>query len=86
MSLLEKIPRSTSACNIFRPAQFETAHPNLFDRPGRLQTWIRYREINGLSQTGAVFQKGRLLFINAERFVAWLTADELDAQGSERGK
>ena len=86
MSLLEKIPRSTSACNIFRPAQFETAHPNLFDRPGRLQTWLRYREINGLSQTGAVFQKGRLLFINAERFVAWLAADELDAQGSERGK
>ena len=86
MSFLEKIPRSTSACNIFRPAQFEIAHPNLFDRPGRLQTWLRYREINGLSQTGAVFQKGRLLFINAERFVAWLTADELDEQGSELRK
>jgi hypothetical protein len=86
MSLLEKIPRSTSACNIFRPAQFETAHPNLFDRPGRRQTWLRFREINGLSQTGAVFQKGRLLFINAERDVAWLTADELDEQGSELRK
>lgn len=86
MNLLEKIPRSTSACNIFRPAQFETAHPNLFDRPGRLKTWLRYREINGMSQTGAVFQKGRLLFINAERFVAWLTADELDEQGSELRK
>ena len=86
MSLLEKIPRSTSACNIFRPAQFETAHPNLFDRPGRLQTWLRYREINGLNETGAVFQKGRLLFINAERFVAWLTADELDERVSERVK
>ena len=76
MSLLEQIPRSSSACNIFRPAQFETAHPNLFDRPGRLQTWLRYREINGLTETGAVFQKGRLLFINAERFVAWLASED----------
>ena len=76
MSLLEQIPRSTAACNIFRPAQFETAHPNLFDRPGRLQTWLRYREINGLIESGAVFQKGRLLFINAERFVAWLASED----------
>ena len=75
MSLLKQIPRS-SACNIFRPAQFETAHPNLFDRPGRLDVWLRYREINGLNETGAVFQKGRLLFINAERFVAWLASED----------
>ena len=86
MSDIGNVPKSLAVCNFFRPAQFETAHPNLFDRPGRLQSWLRYREINGLNQTGAVFQKGRLLFINAERFVAWLTADELDAQGSERGK
>ena len=76
MSLLEQIPRSSAACNIFRPAQFENAHPNLFDRPGRLQTWLRYREINGLIESGAVFQKGRLLFINAERFVAWLASED----------
>ena len=86
MSDIGNVPKSLAVCNFFRPAQFETAHPNLFDRPGRLQSWLRYREINGLNQTGAVLQKGRLLFINAERFVAWLTADELDAQGSERGK
>ena len=86
MSGIDNVPKSLAVCNFFRPAQFETAHPNLFDRPGRLQTWLRYREINGLNETGAVFQKGRLLFINAERFVAWLTADESDAQGSERGK
>jgi hypothetical protein len=86
MSGIGNVPKSLAVCNFFRPAQFETAHPNLFDRPGRLQTWLRYREINGLNETGAVFQKGRLLFINAERFVAWLTADESDAQGSERGK
>ena len=76
MSLLEQIPRSSAARNVFRPAQFETAHPNLFDRPGRLQTWLRYREINGLIESGAVFQKGRLLFINAERFVAWLASED----------
>lgn len=69
------ITPSPAASNIYRPQQFEAAHPNLFDRPGRLDVWLRYREINGLNETGAVFQKGRLLFINAERFVAWLSSE-----------
>ena len=69
------ITPSPAASNIHRPQQFEAAHPNLFDRPGRLDVWLQYREINGLNETGAVFQKGRLLFINAERFVAWLSSE-----------
>ena len=80
------LPKSAAVSNFFRPAQFEAAHPNLFDRPGRLQTWLRYRETNGLNKSGAVFQKGRLLFINAERFVEWLTTEELDGHTSEWGK
>ncbi len=28
------LPQSQAATNIFRPAQFELAHPNIFDRPG----------------------------------------------------
>ena len=70
------ITPSPAASNIYRPQQFEAAHPNLFDRPGRLDVWLRYREINGLMESGAVFQKGRLLFINAERFVAWLASQD----------
>ena len=66
------IPQSPEARNIFRPAQFEAAHPNIFDREGRLDNWLRYREVNGLNATGAVFKKGKLMFINAERFVLWM--------------
>ena len=66
------IPQSPEARNIFRPAQFEAAHPNIFDREGRLDNWLRYREVNGLIATGAVFKKGKLMFINAERFVLWM--------------
>lgn len=66
------IPQSPEARNIFRPAQFEVAHPNIFDREGRLDNWLRYREINGLNATGAVFNKGKLMFINAEKFVLWM--------------
>lgn len=75
------LPRSQAATNIFRPAQFELAHPNIFDRPGRLDQWLRYRDANGLAESGAVFSKGKLLFINAERFVDWL----LDAEGRGEG-
>ena len=66
------IPQSPEARNIFRPAQFEAAHPNIFDREGRLDNWLLYREVNGLIATGAVFKKGKLMFINAERFVLWM--------------
>ena len=66
------IPQSPAAKNIFRPAQFEVAHPNIFDREGRLDNWLRYREVNGLIATGAVFKKGKLVFINAEKFVLWM--------------
>ncbi len=66
------IPQSPEARNIFRPAQFEAAHPNIFDREGRLDNWLRYREVNGLIATGAVFKKGKLMFIDAEKFVLWM--------------
>ena len=74
------IPQSPVARNIFRPAQFEAAHPNIFDREGRLDNWLRYREVNGLVEMGAVFKKGKLLFINAEKFVVWMLEEgELDS-------
>ena len=67
------LPQSPAVCNFFRPAQFEAAHPNIFDRPGRLNTWLRYRDGNGLVECGAVFNRGKLLFINAQRFAEWLS-------------
>ena len=70
------IPQSPEARNIFRPAQFEAAHPNIFDRGGRVDHWLRYREVNGLITTGAVFKKGKLMFINAERFVLWMLEED----------
>ena len=45
-----------------------------------MDNWLRYREVNGLVEMGAVFKKGKLLFINAERFVVWMLEEgELDA-------
>ena len=72
---------SSVASNIFRPRAFVTAHPNLFDRgQERLDNWLRYREQNGLTELGAVFTRGKLLFIDAEKFVAWLKAESLEGQ------
>ena len=67
---------SSVASNIFRPRAFVTAHPNLFDRgQERLDNWLRYREQNGLTESGAVFSRGKLLFIDAERFISWLKSE-----------
>ena len=74
------LPQSPAVCNFFRPAQFEAAHPNIFDRPGRLDNWLRYRDGNGLMASGAVFSKGKLLFINGTKFAEWLYSE-----GSEQG-
>ena len=81
MSEFTNLPQSPAVCNFFRPAQFEAAHPNIFDRPGRLDTWLRYRDVNGLVEYGAVFSKGKLLFINAQRFAEWLSGVVEDKQG-----
>ena len=70
------IPQSPVAQNIFRPKSFVQAHPNLFDRgQERLDNWLRYREQNGLTESGAVFSRGKLLFIDADRFVTWLKSE-----------
>jgi len=75
------IPQSLIANNIFRPKAFVHAHPNLFDRgQERLDNWLRYREQNGLTELGAVFTRGKLLFIDAEKFVAWLKAESAEGQ------
>ena len=66
------LPQSPAVCNFFRPAQFEAAHPNIFDRPGRLDNWLRYRDGNGLMASGAVFSKGKLIFIDGAKFAHWL--------------
>ena len=66
------VPQSPIVNNIFRPAAFVEAHPNLFDREGRLSNWLRLREQNGLVSSGAVFTKNKLLFIDAAKFVDWL--------------
>ena len=71
------LPQSPAVCNLFRPAQFEAAHPNIFDRPGRLDNWLRYRDGNGLMASGAVFSKGKLIFIDGEKFADWLTTEEV---------
>lgn len=83
MSGVTNLPQSPAVCNFFRPAQFEAAHPNIFDRPGRLDTWLRYRDGNGLVECGAVFSRGKLLFINAQRFAEWLSGVVGDEQGKE---
>ena len=72
MSEVTYLPQSPAVCNLFRPAQFEAAHPNIFDRPGRLDNWLRYRDGNGLIASGAVFNKGRLIFIDGAKFAHWL--------------
>jgi len=70
------LTQSPVANNIFRPAMFVAAHPNLFDRGReRLDNWLRYRDQNGLTKRGAVFSRGKLLFIDAERFIAWLKSE-----------
>ena len=78
MSRPADLPQSSAVCNIYRPAQFEAAHPNIFDKPGRLENWLRYREGNGLVACGAVFTKGKLLFIDGNRFAGWLSGFEED--------
>ena len=48
----QDLTQSPVANNIFRPAMFVAAHPNLFDRGReRLDNWLRYRDQNGLTQT-----------------------------------
>ena len=70
------IPQSPVANNIFRPTAFVAAHPNLFDRgQERRDNWLRYRDQNGLTKYGAVFSRGKLLFIDAEKFIAWLKSE-----------
>ena len=72
----QDLTQSPVANNIFRPAMFVAAHPNLFDRGReRLDNWLRYRDQNGLTKRGAVFSRGKLLFIDAERFIAWLKSE-----------
>jgi hypothetical protein len=76
MNEVMNLPKSPAVCNFFRPAQFEAAHPNIFDRPGRLDNWLRYRDGNGLMASGAVFSKGKLIFIDGEKFADWLATGE----------
>ena len=78
MSEVTNLPQAPAVCNFFRPAQFEAAHPNIFDRPGRLDNWLRYRAGNGLLASGAVFNKGKLIFIDGEKFADWLATGGLN--------
>jgi hypothetical protein len=66
---------SPALANLWRPDALVAAHPHIFDTPNQLKEWLRHREVNGLESCGAVVRRGRLIFIDAERFAGWLRGE-----------
>ena len=67
---------SPALANLWRPEALVAAHPHIFEKPSTLREWLRHREINGLESSGAIVRRGRLIFIDTERFAVWLRGRE----------
>ena len=67
---------SPALANLWRPDALVEAHPHIFQTKSQLKEWLRHREINGLESSGAVVRRGRLIFIDTERFAVWLRGRE----------
>jgi hypothetical protein len=58
--------------DLARPAAFAKRYPDLVGNESRLRYLLRDREINGLADSGAVVERGRMIFIVKSRFLDWL--------------
>jgi hypothetical protein len=64
-------PAIPPASELFNKRQMVERHPNLLS-PLRLEWALRQREINGLTDIGAVFEtKGGEIYIHEPSFLAW---------------
>lgn len=51
--------------------------------PGQLRWWIFNSATNGLDSAGAIVRVGRRVYIDADRFDAWLVAQNPHLQRAE---
>ncbi|MEL0291914.1 MAG: hypothetical protein VW942_06075 [Aquiluna sp.] len=61
--------------NLWRPDALVEAHPHIFSTKNQLNEWLRHKAVNGLEDSGAVVRRGRLIFIDTERFACWLRGE-----------
>lgn len=56
--------------DIYRQEAFEDKHSDKFTH-SQITTFVKHREFNGLSETGAVLKVGRKIYIDEPKFMNW---------------
>lgn len=64
--------RTIDLDDLARPETFARRYPDVVGSTSRLRYLLRHRECNGLTDSGAVVQRGRQLYIVKPRFRDWL--------------
>jgi len=58
--------------DVSRPEAFARRYPDVVGSISRLRYLLRHRDGNGLTESGAVIQRGKSLFIVRPRFLDWI--------------
>jgi hypothetical protein len=60
--------------NYLSPAAFHSTYSNIVGSENSLRWLIRHRDVNGLSDAGAVVKRQGRIYLHVQRFAGWMSA------------